>query len=153
CCFAFVFFCLLQHSTSATLFPYTTLFRSTGRGPEDRPAELGPEALVGGVAPQDLGVVVDADELVGGLDLVDADGAGRVEAVRVGEREVEAVGQGVQHDDAEHQGDRRDHGVGVPVLLVRVLQAADRPAAGRAVTAALAGRAVDGDCHGSAPSG
>lgn len=125
----------------------------TGGRPHDRPDEVRPEPVVGGLAPQDLGVVVEADELVGGLDLVDADGACRVEAVRVGEREVEAVSQGVQDDDAEHDGHRRDHGVGVPVLLVGVLQALARPGAGRAVTAALAGRAVDGDCHGSAPSG
>lgn len=62
--------------------------------PDDRPDEVRPETVIGGVAPQDVGVVVEADELVGGVDVVDADRAGRVEAVGVGEREVDAVDQG-----------------------------------------------------------
>src|SRR4029079_4427169 len=48
---------------------------------------------------------------------------------------------------------RRDHHVRVPVLVVAVLQASDQPGPRLTVTAALAGRAVDGDCHGSTPSG
>ncbi|MGX1245030.1 hypothetical protein RKD46_006134 [Streptomyces pseudovenezuelae] len=115
--------------------------------PDDRPDEVRPEAIVGRVAPQDVGVVVQADELVGGVDVVDADRAGRVEAVGVGEGEVDAVDQGVEHEDAEDDRHRGDHRVGVPVLLVAVLQALAQPGPRRAVTVAFAGGAVDGDCH------
>jgi hypothetical protein len=88
------------------------------RGPDDRPDEVRPEAVVRRRAEQDVLVVVEPDELVGGVDVVDADRARGVEAVGVGERQVEAVHQGVEHEDAEHDDHGDDHRVRVPVLLV-----------------------------------
>lgn len=117
----------------------------TDHGPDDGPGEVGPELVV---APgEDLRVVVETHpgEAVG--DLVDADRLADVVAVGVGQRQIDAADQRVDHQHTDDRDHRGHHGPGVPIAVVRLPDTADRPAARRGATAGLLTSALDGDGH------
>ena len=117
----------------------------TDHGPDDGPGEVGPELVV--AAGEDLRVVVETHprEAVG--DLVDADGPADVLTVGVGQRQIDAAGQGVEHQDADDRDHGGHHGPGVPIAVVRLPDTAHRPGTLPSATPGLIASALDGDGH------